>query len=318
MYRFLSDKKKRKNRRIIWAANRSIQEPDSYKRKQSGKKSKSRWTLFRRLLKLFVIALKITGYYKKGYRNAKHIIPNHITLKFKDLPKSFDGYRILHLSDLHLDSIPGFAGLIIDKVKELKYDICLMTGDYRKGAYGSFSRIMKPFMILSRHIRAEDGIFAVLGNHDTYMMSQYEEESGAVLLVNESIEIERAGERILITGTDDPFKYYTEQAMLALETKSLDYKFKIAMVHTSELYKLAEDNGYDLYLCGHTHGGQICLPGGIPVIRRQFEGKKFVKGIWKYGKMVGYTSKGCGVSGIPVRFNCYGEVTIIELKRENE
>jgi predicted MPP superfamily phosphohydrolase len=316
MFRYIGDEQKRKEKRIIWAANRSVLELDKFKRKQSGKRSKSRWNLFRKLLKIFVFILKTTGYYRKGYGNAKHIIPKQIKLKFRNLLKAFDGYKILHLSDLHLDSIPGFAGLIIDKIKDLEYDICLMTGDYRKGESGSFNSIMKPFMILTKNINAKDGIFAVLGNHDTYLMSQYEEESGTTLLVNESIEIEKEGQKILITGTDDPFRYYTEQALLALETKHLKHPFKICLVHTSELFKLAEENKYDLYLCGHTHGGQICLPGGIPIISHQFEGKNFTKGKWNYKTLTGYTSKGAGVSGIPVRFNCYGEVTVIELVRE--
>jgi predicted MPP superfamily phosphohydrolase len=91
---------------------------------------------------------------------------------------------------------------------------------------------------------------------------------------------ERAGQKILITGTDDPYRYYTIQELRALETSG--YDFKIALVHTSELYDLAAENNYDLYLCGHTHGGQICLFNGKPLITHQYEGSRFVKGLWYY------------------------------------
>jgi predicted MPP superfamily phosphohydrolase len=314
MYSFIDDQERRKEKHLIWAATRSALENIEFFRNKNGKKSKSRWDLLVRLLNIFAVLLKFTGYYSKGYSNAKTIRINKITLDYPDLPAAFDGFRILHLSDLHIDHIPGFASIINSQVKKLEFDICFLTGDYRKDLSGSFAHILKPFKILSRYIQAPFGTFAVLGNHDTYLMAQYEKEVGIELLVNESVEIEKDGQKILITGTDDPFNYYTEQAMLCLETRG--YYFKIALVHTTELAKTAAANKYDLYLCGHTHGGQICLKDGFPLISHQFEGKRFNHGQWKIGKMTGYTSRGVGVSGIPIRFNCPAEITLITLVRK--
>jgi len=315
MYQFLDSPSLRKEKRLIWAATRSVLESVGFVHKKSGKKSKSHWGLFLRLLKIFSLILKITGFYKKGYGNAKTITVNEISLIFHNLPLPFNGFRILHLSDLHLDSIPGFASLIIDKIKDIRFDLCVLTGDYRRDISGSFNHILKPITILSKYIQAPYGTFAVLGNHDTYLMARYEEESGMNLLINESVEIIKDGEKILITGTDDPFNFFTEPALLCLETKG--YNFKIALVHTSELAKAASANNYDLYLCGHTHGGQICLKEGRPLISHQFEGKEFNQGKWHIGKMTGYTSRGAGVSGMPIRFNCPSEVTLFTLNREN-
>ena len=311
MYQFMDSDALRKEKRLIWAVNRSVMENMGFALKRRGKKSKSHWNLFISLLKVLELLLKITGYYKKGYGNAKTIKINELSFKFANLPEPFNGFRILHLSDLHIDSIPGFASFIIDKVNQLKFDVCLLTGDYRRDSNGSFSHILKPLHILSKYIQGTDGTFAVLGNHDTYLMARYEHESGMELLINESVEIVRDGQKILITGTDDPFHFYTESALLSLETKG--YDFKIAMVHTPELAKAASRNKYDLYLCGHTHGGQICLKEGIPLISHQFEGKQLNHGSWKVGNMTGYTSRGVGVSGMPVRFNCAAEVTVITL-----
>ncbi len=313
MYRFVDSEDIRKTKRLIWAVNRSVMENMGFVKKKNGKKSRSNWSLFVRLLNVFVFFLKLSGHYKKGYGNAKTIRVHEISLGFPNLPDAFDGFRILHMSDLHIDSIPGFAALIIKKVRHVSFDMCLLTGDFRRDMQGSFRHILKPLFILSKYIQAPYGTFAVLGNHDTYLMAQYEAQSGMELLVNESVEIIRNGQKMLLTGTDDPFNFYTEEAMLSLETHC--YDFKIAIVHTPELAKVAAKNGYDLYLCGHTHGGQICLKDGMPIISHQFEGKHLNHGLWKIENMTGYTSKGVGVSGIPVRFNCPAEIALITLHK---
>ncbi|MBK7710717.1 MAG: metallophosphoesterase [Bacteroidales bacterium] len=313
MHQYLNSPEVRKDRRLIWAANRSVMENIGSILRRKGKKSRSHWDLFLKILHVLSYILKTFGIYKIGYNNAKKIEVTEMTLKYPGLPKAFDGFRILHLTDLHIDSIPGFTAFLTEKIKSVKFDICLLTGDYRMDRSGSFSHILKPLKVLSHYLEAPDGVFAVLGNHDTYLMAQYEKESGMELLVNESVEIIRDDQKILITGTDDPFDFYTESALMSLETRG--YDFKIAMVHTPEMAKWAAQNKYDLYLCGHTHGGQICLKEGVPLISHQFEGKRFNHGTWQIGNMTGYTSRGAGVSGIPIRFNCPPEITLINLVR---
>ena len=80
--------------------------------------------------------------------------------------------------------------------------------------------------------------------------------------------------------------------------------FKILLVHSPEIIKEAERCGYHFYLCGHTHGGQICIPGIGAVISNANCRRKFISGDWKYYKMQGYTHIGTGASCLPVRFNC--------------
>ncbi len=312
-WRFLNDEATRREFRLFWAAQRSVLESLHYLNRKSGRKSRRRWDIFLFLLRLFGFLLKLTGLYRKGYGNAKTIKTTHITLEYSNLPPAFDSFTILHLSDLHIDSIPGFAAIIIKKIKNLRFDICLLTGDYRKDIHGLFNHILKPMYALANYIQASYGTFAVLGNHDTWLMSRYEKETGINLLVNESVEIEKEGQKILITGTDDPYYYYTEMALMSLQTKG--YDFKIALVHTPELAREAAANGYNLYLCGHTHGGQICLKEGLPILSHQYEGKQFNAGLWELGVMKGYTSRGVGVSGMPVRFNCPAEIVLITLKK---
>ncbi len=302
-------------KRKTWAYTRSVLEADKFKHKRSGKKSKSHWTLFSRAVHIFAFFLKVFNYYQKGYGNAMNVMVKKVEFDFDDLPKSFDGYKILHLSDLHIGCIEGLEDIICERIKNLNYDLCVLTGDYRRDTHGGFKNILKPMKKIAETIKAKDGTLAILGNHDTYLMADYEDYLHLRLLINETVFIKRGNEKIAITGTDDPFYYYTDQAVNALED-NID-GFKIALVHTSELYNDAANNGYRLYLCGHTHGGQICLPGGIPLITHQFEGKQFFKGKWSFNKMKGYTSQGCGVSGIPLRFNSQSEVTLITLKNNS-
>ncbi|MEA3318315.1 MAG: metallophosphoesterase family protein [Bacteroidota bacterium] len=300
--------------KFVWKSTRANLEAHMFKNKRSGKKSKSHWNLFVRLVHVFEYFLKIFGLYEKGIANARDIkIVNH-TLYFENLPKAFEGFKVLHLSDLHINSLPGIEKSIIEKIKSVEYDLCVMTGDYRKNTFGSFKDIIIPMYKIIKNINSNYKILGVLGNHDTYLMVEHAEELKIRMLVNESIDIKKDNEKITITGTDDPFAFYSDMAVYSLEKTGKG--FKIALVHTSELADIAAENNYSLYLCGHTHGGQICFPSGKPIITHQFEGKKFVSGLWNYNGMQGYTSKGCGVSGIPVRYNCNGEITVFTLRKK--
>ena len=101
-------------RRRIWTITRSFLENNTYKRKKYGRKSKSRWPLFVHLAHTFGFILKILKVYQRGHRNAKNIVVKETDISFADLPGSFDSYRILHLTDLHLDFIEGFEDIICD------------------------------------------------------------------------------------------------------------------------------------------------------------------------------------------------------------
>jgi len=300
-------------RRIIWAATRSVLETDTYKRQKKGK-SRRFWKFFKRLLKIFVFFLKLVNLYEKGLKNAKNLIINKTDFYFENLPASFDNYKIMHLSDLHFDTLEGIENVIAELVKTQTCDICILTGDYRKKTTGGASKIAKPIRIIAKNINANDGTFAVLGNHDSYLMLNFLESEGITVLPNETITIEKGNDKITITGIDDPHSYYTDQAIDAIEESHNG--FKILLAHSPEMFREAEKNNYSLYFCGHTHAGQICLPGGYPLITHLYDGKKYYNGKWQFKRLTGYTSSGCGVSGIPIRFYTKGEIAIITLKKK--
>lgn len=299
-------------RRLIWATTRSVLETNQIKHKRHGKKSKSHWNYFVKLLHLFVWGAKITGLYDKGYKNAQKINVRNEELIFPQLPNQFHGFRILHLSDLHIDALPELMHAIMHAVGQQEFDLAVLTGDYRKESSGSFHHIIEPMKRVSELLQTDYRPIAVLGNHDTWLMTEYEEELKMRFLINETIDLERGGQKISISGTDDPFSFYTDATLEAFTDKP---GFKLALVHTSELADIAAEKHYQLYLCGHTHGGQVCLPGGKAIISHQKEGKEFIKGFWKKANMIGFTNSGCGVSGLPLRYNCPGEVVVFTLKK---
>lgn len=301
------------DRRHIWATLRSWMEVDTFKRLRKGGKRRHHWDILSRSLKVFAVCLKLTGLYKRGLSNAADIGLHILEISLNQLPDSFDGFTILHITDPHFGSLPGIADKIITLTQDLDFDLCAFTGDYRPSIYGNYRHILPHMEKLVSALSAREGFVATLGNHDTVFMVDPFEKMGIHVLINETMEIARGEQSLIITGVDDPHYYFTPMASEALETSPAGCK--IALVHSPELYDVAEQYGYALYLAGHTHGGQIALPGGRPVITHLNNGRQYAKGLWRYNNMTGYTSNGAGTSAIPIRFNTRGEVTLITLRK---
>ena len=299
--------------RLVWAATRFWMETENFKTRRYGGKSHQHWYALLFLMRSLEIALKLTGQYERGVRNAWDVALREMDLTLPRLPPAFDGFRILHLSDLHLDGMPGLEDTILDRVGGREFDLCVLTGDYRTELHGPIHPTMDRLRALVSGIHTRHGVLGVLGNHDGCHMVAPMEAMGVRMLVNERVEIARGDARIQVIGTDDVHYYFTDQAVHALEEAGP--LFTIALIHSPELYDLAAQTGVDLYLCGHTHGGQVALPGGRPVITHLSRGRRFYKGLWTYGRMLGVTNTGAGTSGIPVRFFTRGEVLALTLRR---
>jgi predicted MPP superfamily phosphohydrolase len=263
---------------------------------------------------LLKAALMGMGLYWRGLRNALKPQVRCVKLAFRDLPKAFDGFRILHLADLHIDGMDGLTEVVAEIVSECEVDLCVMTGDYRFETHGSCAAVYPRIQKILSEIRAEFGVLAILGNHDAAEMAFEFEKYGVRMLVNEGMELRRQGQSLWIAGVDDPHEYECDDLPLALEDVPLD-EFKVLLAHTPEMYKEASHSGVDLYLSGHTHAGQIALPFiGAPIQNADCP-REFVHGHWQYREMQGYTSAGVGCSMLPVRFNCPPEIVIVELTR---
>ena len=295
-----------------WRRQRHRMEAAEEKHTPKGGKQRRHWVAFSRLLALLGAGLRLFGLYERGIRNALDIKLKRIELKFENLPFEFDGYRILQLSDPHVDIHAGPVDTALELISGEQVDLCVLTGDYRKRFSGPFEHILPIFEKLMAQSRARDGIYAILGNHDCADMVEAFENLGIDVLINETRSLQRGKAQIHVTGTDDVHYYYTDAARAALE--SAPDGFKIALIHSAELAGIAANAGFSLYLAGHTHGGQVCLPGGIPIITHMDCHRRYASGLWRHGSMTGYTTTGIGVSGLPVRFNTRGEVVLITLR----
>ena len=258
---------------------------------------------------------KAAGLYDRGMANALSFVRKNLTLTFDNLPAGFEGYTVLLLTDLHLDGLPGLTERLQTVLaREGEVDLCVLGGDYRMATHGPFSESMHQLERLVPSIRARQGIVAILGNHDCFEMAEEMGGWGVQVLINDSLALERDGQRIWLVGVDDPHYYRTHDLGLAFQGVPRD-EFSILLAHSPRLYKRAVPFGPDLYLTGHTHAGQVQIPRLGPVFTHTWAPRRYCCGEWRYQGMAGYTSSGVGASGVPVRFNCPGEIVRITLRR---
>jgi predicted MPP superfamily phosphohydrolase len=268
---------------------------------------------FRRLQRVVRVLLKLAGLYERGKRNALDIQLTEHRFDFPDLPAAFDGYRLLHVTDPHFDTLEGTAERVAALVRRCDADLLVLTGDYKRRVHGPFDHVLPDLAQLVAAARTRDGAIALLGNHDPAAMVGPLEALGLRVLVNETLTLQRGDAALHLTGFDDVHYFYTKGADEA--AAAAPPGFRVALVHSPELAFHAARAGYRLYICGHTHGGQICLPGGTAILTANELGHRFVGGRWRHEGMQGFTSLGAGTSGVPVRFFSRGEITLITLRR---
>jgi uncharacterized protein len=207
-------------------------------------------------------ALKLVGLYDRARRNADQVEIRRNVLEFSNLPPAFDNFTVLHLSDLHADISEGAMRRLVSMVGELRYDICVLTGDYRGKTYGPFDISLKGIIKLTVELRGP--LYGVLGNHDSIRMTPSLERMGIRMLFNECEIISRGDSQIYLAGIDDAHFYRADDIQKAA-MRIPPGAFSILLSHTPEVYDPAAKAGFDFMLSGHTHGGQLCLPGGVPV-----------------------------------------------------
>ena len=252
-------------------------------------------------------ALKLTGLYWRGRRNTGRILLKRNDILFKELPPLFDGFTILHLSDMHVDMNEAAMQHLIELVGDMRYDLCVLTGDYRGKNFGPFEATLDGVARVRAHLK--EPVYGVMGDHDTIQMVPGLEAMGIRILLNESAVIVRGDQQIYLAGIDDAHCFKGDNIEKAA-SQIPSGKFSILLSHTPEIYRQAARADFNLLLSGHTHGGQICLPGSIPIILDAVLPRRMGAGAWQYHNMTGYTSVGAGSSVVPVRFNCPPEITL--------
>jgi uncharacterized protein len=258
---------------------------------------------------------KLLGLYDRGKANALDFRVTSVRLAVDSLPAQFEGFTVMLLTDLHLDGFPALADRLRAVLPSLEADLCVLGGDYRMSTHGPCDEANYRMRTLVDCIRTRHGTAAVLGNHDCLIMADVLEECGVTVLLNKNMFLERDGERLWIAGVDDPHYYHCHDVRAAMESIPRG-ACTLFVSHTPRLYKEAARAGASVYLTGHTHAGQVQIPPFGPIFTHTPAPRRFCQGAWSHNGMVGYTSAGVGVSGVPVRFNCRGEVALITLTRK--
>ncbi len=256
--------------------------------------------------------LKATGLYERGYRNFLDVQIRHNHISIAHLPDQFDGFCVLQLSDLHIDMDRRLTTVILERVADLSFDVAVITGDFRNGTVGPTEET------IDRSRQIADGldgpVYGILGNHDFLDMVPALERTGIRILLNETIRFRRGQSSLYMTGIDDHHFYATDD-LPAAAADVPENAASILLSHTPDIYRAAAAHRYDLMLSGHTHAGQICLPGGR-IIQRNARCPLYMhRGAWRYSTLQGYTSAGTGATGVPIRFFCPPEITLHTLHK---
>ncbi len=277
---------------------------------------------------LLPLLLRATRLYARGERNAVDVeLVNHNAHVLAPGSR-LEGYRILQLSDLHCENFPQLIEVAKALIAPLDYDLCLLTGDFAF-RHNAVDDVIPAVAELAAVINAPT--YAILGNHDSINLVPALEALGIRFLLNESISLQHNGETFRLAGVDDCVYYDASNLEQALSDPGVqanpvelgtadaggigvnDQTLLILMNHSPLEYQKAAVAGVDLYLTGHTHGGQVCLPGGVPVARSSTR-RGLLAGPWRFRQMIGYTNRGMGSSMVRVRFNCRPEITVHQLR----
>lgn len=249
---------------------------------------------------------------------------NMYTLKMKNLPKKFDNFKIIHISDLHSKEFGKGNKVLLDKIAKEKPSLILITGDIiDRRNYNEETSVY----FAKKCVNIAPVYFST-GNHEMWSgrfqgLEEKMKSVGVNVLRNESGEIKICNESVYILGIDDPAVYRTKEegeVLIRSIKKSLENvpegSFKILLSHRPERIDIYENLNIDLILSGHAHGGQIRLPyiGGILAPGQGFF-PKYEEGVHNIGNTKIEISRGLGNSSFPLRVFNRPELVVINLKR---
>jgi predicted MPP superfamily phosphohydrolase len=228
------------------------------------------------------------------------------------LPKALDGFRIVHLSDLHYGPMvdPRHLQRAIEIANDLQPDMIALTGDYISQERG----FAAPCAEIVGRLKATYGVYAILGNHDHWtdakLITDLFRAEGIRMLINEGVRVDARDEAFWLAGVDD--------TMVGLEDLSLslagacDGEFKLLLAHNPTILRRAARAGVDLVLSGHTHGGQVTLRP-----EKNSSGKprrRMLRGLGRRANTQIYVTRGLGTVVLPIRYGCPPEVSLLELR----
>jgi len=240
-----------------------------------------------------------------------------VEIPLRNLPPSFDGFRIVQVSDLHVGPLIRARRTreVVALVNGLQADVVALTGDFVDGSVRDLASELAPLA----ELKARHGVFYVTGNHEFYWNAvewmQEFRRLGARVLVNEHELIVRGGAAIVLAGVSDYSSRALKSPLASDPARALAGAptglTRILLAHQPASYLAAQAAGFELQLSGHTHGGQY-FPFNLLV--RYFQ--RYYKGLNRYAGMWLYVSRGTGYWGPPLRAGVPAEITLLTLRRE--
>jgi predicted MPP superfamily phosphohydrolase len=240
---------------------------------------------------------------------------NRVTLLVPALPAPLEGLRILHVTDFHLrarwyDSLDR----LLSRIQEDPPDLLLATGDFSEDRYNY--RPALPYVLrLIDGFRARLGCFGITGNHDELGLSDHFEGTNLTFVENRRLEIPVDDATIELIGLPGHNRELLDPAWVASLPRQKRNSVRIVLSHHPDNIRRTQNLAPDLFLAGHTHGGQVCLPGGIPILRHDKLPRRYARGIHRYGDSWLVVNRGFGFSGFPLRTFCPPEVIELTLMR---
>ena len=237
------------------------------------------------------------------------------TVYVAGLPPELDGYRIGQLSDVHCGPhVPeAKVDAWVKRLNRLGLDLVTVTGDLITHGPTHVEAVARAL----GGLRAKDGAFACMGNHDYFTNGEHLvrelERHGLSVLRNRGVVVERGGARLYVAGVDDTWtsRHDVDRALAARPEGAPT----VLLAHDPDLFPQAQARGVELTLSGHTHGGQL----GVPGVRRWSLARfitRWTAGLYRQGRSWLYVNRGAGTTGPPVRLGAPPELAVITLRRE--
>ncbi|HEV8131166.1 MAG TPA: metallophosphoesterase, partial [Acidobacteriota bacterium] len=274
--------------------------------------------MLRRLLLLFLIFLIIAWIFI-AYREAHRIQISYQTIQLAHLPKAFDGFQILLMSDLHLGTDSSLTDQLLYQLNSVRADLLLIAGDFRN-LYADERATTSQLLRLLAGIQKFPHTYAVRGNMDSVLMMQQVETLGIRVLRNEREIFKRGNATLGIAGAAAPFSTGALNRCLQRfqdpQGKPLP-ECQILLAHFPDVILWEEARQADLILAGHTHGGQIRIPFLGPLWTKSKLGRKYASGLFTFGNTQLFITRGVGTAYVPLRFLSPPEIVLITLRSDH-
>lgn len=240
---------------------------------------------------------------------------NTIELTLSDLPASLDGLRIVHIGDLHLRrKWPVELDQVAARLRDHPPDLVLFTGDFvddRRNLRPSLP-LVERFL---KQLQPKYALFATLGNHDTDLLAAPLLAMGVRVIIHQRLIVPVRDASVELIGLPGPDPTdLNERFLLSLPPRTPGIP-RIVLAHYPDLIKSMRGKEVDLYLAGHTHGGQVCLPNEFPIIRHDSLPRRLCKGAHEYAGSCLVVTRGMGFTTLPIRVFCPAEVAEIVIRR---